>query len=261
MSTRTRPATRIAKTSPINGTRAVRKESGASEDTPDFSKVQLRVHAIECVKTTKEVDRDEIYLAAIKVEGELQNLSGGKRKLAAKAEKGVLLDAGKFKKGDTRRFNPPRLLATFPAGAKLDDCPRYFYATLLMIEKDEGALGDIVNQAVKSVEKGVVQAVTKAAANAATTMLSGLAAGAAVGSAIPVPLVGQAVGAAAGMAVSSVAAEIKKSRKDDVFTPESIHLELGGFPKEAGQITGSRDKATFKDFKGHYVVTYSWAIA
>jgi hypothetical protein len=260
MITGSRPPVRSGKVSDTNGITAVRKETRPSKEIPDFKEVHLQIHTVECIKTTKELDRDEITLAAIKVEGELQN-TGGRRKLAAKAKKGVVLDAGKFKKGDTRRFTPPRTVASFSSGAKDEDWPRYFYATLLMIERDEGAVGTIVNQAVKSVEKAVSEEVAKAAASAATSVLSGLAAGAAVGSAVPIPLVGQAVGAAAGAAVKSVASEIKKSRKDDVFRPEEVHLELERFPKVAGQITGSRNKVTFKDFKGNYVVTYSWAIS
>lgn len=258
MTTRNRATTPRRKARAINGTGAVRKEPSAGKDTPDFKKLHLRVHAIECVKTTKEIDRDEIFLAAIKVEGDLQD-AGGKRKLAAKAEQGVLLDAGQFKKGDTRRFNPPRNLASFSAGSRDDDWPRYYYATLLMIEKDEGNLGAVINQAVKSVDKAVSEEVAKAAAKAATSYLSYMASGAAVGTAIP--LVGQAVGAAAGLAVKSVATEIKKSRKDDVFRPEEVHLELERAPRVAGQITDSRGKATFKDFNGHYIVTYSWSIS
>jgi hypothetical protein len=130
-----------------------------------------------------------------------------------------------------------------------------------MIEKDQGALGDAVNSAIKSVEDEVTRAVEKAAGAAATAVVSGLAAGAAAGSAIPVPLIGTAVGAAAGTAVGLVCGQIKKARQDDVFDPREIHLRLDRFPDEAGQIAGSRDKAVFKGFQGHYVVTYSWAVS
>jgi hypothetical protein len=263
MATRGKRITRNGKAGPVNGTGAVRKESSESKDTPRFTKVHLRIHEIECIKTTKEIDQDEITLAAIKVEGELQN-SGGKKKLAAKAEKGEVLDTGKFKKGDTRKYNPPRTVLSFAAGDKGDkdvDWPRYYYATLLMIEEDEDTIGTIVNEAVKSVEKGVAEAVARAATTAATTVLSGLAAGAAAGSAVPIPLIGSAVGAVAGMAVTSLAAEIKKARKDDVFDPKEVHLELSRFPSKAGEIPESKGKKVFKDFQGHYVVTYSWTIS
>jgi hypothetical protein len=263
MATRSKTITGARREVPVSVTGAVRKESSESKDTPRFTKVHLRIHEIKCVKTTKEMDRDEITLAAIKVEGEVQD-SGGKKKLAARAEKGDLLDAGKFKKGDTRKYKQPRTVLSFAAGDAGDkdiDWPRYYYATLLMIEEDEGTIGNIVNQAIKSVEKGFSEAVGRAANDATTAVLSRLATSAAVGSAIPVPLIGQAVGAAATFAVLSVGAEIKKSRKDDVFDPKEVHLELHRFPNKEGEFHESRGKKVFKGSQGHYVVTYSWAIS
>lgn len=237
-----------------------RRERNSSRIKPAFDRVQLRIHQIECVKTTGEMDRDEITIAAIKVEGNL-HISGGKKKLAARAEKGDILNGGKFKKGDSRQFDNPRTVLSFAAGDGDGGWPRYYYATLMMIERDQGTVAAIVNGAVKSVEDEVTRAVEKSAAAAATAAVSGLAAGAAAGSAIPVPLIGTAIGATAGTAVGLVCDQIKKARQDDVFDPRDIHLRLAQFPEEAGQIAGSRDKAVFKGFQGHYVVTYSWAVA
>lgn len=255
MTTRSRTITRTKKNGPVKGSGAVRREPSTSK-AYRFTKVNLRIHEIDCVKTTKEIDRDEIKLAAIKVEGELKN-SGGKRKLAAKAEKGIVLDAGKFKKGDTRRYNPPRTVVTYAAGDQDLDWPRCYYATLLMIEEDEGTIGAIVNSAVKAVEDQVAKEVSKAAATVATSVL----AGSALGSAIPIPGVGTAIGAAAGAAVGAASKAIKKSRQDDVFDPKSIHMELDRFPSAGGEIQGSKKKVSFKDFQGHYVVTYSWSVS
>ena len=86
-------------------------------------------------------------------------------------------------------------------------------------------------------------------------------AGSALGSAIPIPGVGTAVGAAAGAAVGAASKAIKKSRKDDVFEPKKVQLELDRFPSAGGQIPGSKEKVRFRDFQGHYVVTYSWSIS
>jgi hypothetical protein len=228
------------------------------DNMPYFGMVNLRIHEIECIKTTKEVDRDEITIAAIKVEGRLEK-SAGKEKLAARAEEGEVLSAGKFKKGENRRFSPPRTVATFPSGGKGLEWPRYYYATLVMIEQDEGAVGKVVSEVVKSVEKEVADVVSKAVSTAAVAALSSLAAGAAAGSAIP--FIGTAVGAAAGASIGLVAAEIKKARQDDVFQPENIHLRLERFSNDGGEIEGSQRKAIFRDFQGHYVVTYSWALS
>ncbi len=225
----------------------------ASSNAPRFSMVNLRVHEIRCVKTTKEIDRDEIILSAIKTEGKVVG-SGNRKKLAAKAEKGKLLDAGKFKKGDVRRYRRPRVLASFKAGSSRSGWPRYYYATLLMIEKDEGAIGTVVNAAVKAVEKEAKAAVTTASSAVATAAMAGLAAGSSV------PLVGTAIGAAAGAAVGMAASAIKKSRQDDVFPPKAIHLRLPKFPRKAGLVASSKKTVVLKGFKGTYRVTYSWAV-
>jgi hypothetical protein len=236
---------------------AVRKQPEMRNDMPYFGMVNLRIHEIECIKSTKEIDLDEIILAAIKVEGKLEK-SAGKEKLAARAEKGEVLNAGKFKNGENRRYSPPRTVATIPSGGKDMGWPRYYYATLVMIEQDEGAVGKVVNEVVKSVEKEVAEVVSKAVSTAAVAALSGLAAGAAAGSTIP--FIGTAVGAAVGTSIGLVASEIKKARKDDVFQPENVHLRLERFSEDGGQVEEPK-RAVFQGFRGHYVVTYSWALS
>ncbi len=224
---------------------------------PRFATVSLRVNKIECIKTTKEIDRDEIKLAAITTQGQVK-ASGSKKKLAARAERGEVLDAGKFKNGETRNYRRPREIARFKAGGR-DGWPRYYHATLLMIEEDEGAIGKIVNEAVKSVEKEAAAAISTAAASATSTALAAVLAGSAAGSAVP--LIGTAVGAAAGAAVGVAAAPIKKAHEDDVFDPKHIQLRLTAFPRRAGVVEGSRRTAIFRGFKGVYRVTYTWAVS
>jgi hypothetical protein len=128
----------------------------------------------------------------------------------------------------------------------------------VMIEQDEGAIGKIVNEVVKSVEKEVAEVVSKAVSTLATAALYG-AAGTAVGSAVP--FIGSAVGAAAGASIGLIAGEIKKARKDDVLDPKNVELELERFASKGGEIEGSKRKAVFRDFKGHYVVTHSWSLS
>jgi len=222
-----------------------------------YSFVELRIHAIKCLKSTKEVDQDEITLAAIKVEGSVQ-ATGSKKQLTAKAERGDLLNAGKFKAHEHRNYESPRVVARFAPGGPDAGWPRHYHATLLMIERDQAAIGTIVNAAVKSVEKEAKAAVSKAATAAATAALSSITAGAVAGSAVP--LIGTAIGAAAGAAVGLAAKEIKQARKDDVFDPVNVQLSLPGFPPTAGEIPGSRKPARFVGFKGAYAVTYSWAV-
>jgi hypothetical protein len=229
----------------------------ASRTATRFSSVELRIHSIDCVKTTREIDRDEIALAAIKVEHTVQGL-GNARQLAARAESGGLIRAGKFKDGEARRFDPPRVAARFTAGAPDAGWPRIYEAILLMIELDEGAAGKIVASAVQSVEKQARAVITKAAGAAAGVVLGAIGAGAAAGSAVP--LIGTAIGTAVGAAAGLAMAEIKRAHEDDVFEPVEIQLSLPSFPLAAGEVAGSRGSAKMHGFKGTYVVNYSWVI-
>lgn len=241
-----------------NVKRAVRRNLAKPRlvEQPTYESINLRINEIRCIKTTKEIDRDEIVVAAVKAEGKLES-TGGKLKLAARAEAGETHHLGKFKKGDHKKYPKTRVVARFSAGKPRQEWPRYYTAALLLIEEDEGAIGTVVNSAVRSVEKEVKGAITAAASAAAVTTLSAVAAGAAAGSAIPI--VGTALGAAAGAAVQLAFSEIKKARADDVFDPKHVQLRLDQFPTEPGEIDGSRKTKTFKGFKGTYKVTYSWA--
>lgn len=224
-----------------------------------FTSVKLRLHQIECVKTTKEVDRDEIVLAAVMAEGELQN----SKKLVAKAKKGAVIDAGKFKKGEKNRFGQPRTLAEFRIGKKEIEWPRHYAATLILIEKDEGAIGSIVNSAVRSIQVELTAALSTSAAaagaSAAGALMAAAGAGAAAGSVVP--LVGTAVGAAVATATTLALNGIKKARADDVFEPKSEILKLNSAPAQAGEINGSKKQIAFKGFNGIYRVTVSWAVS
>lgn len=235
---------------------AIVRHTAQSTNIPHHAFVDLLVHSIKCVKSTKEVDRDEIALAAIKIEGAIEE-SGNKRKLAAKAESGELLRAGKFKGDEDRHYNPARRAARFAFGATDQGWPRRYQALFILIEKDEGALGTIVAEAVRSVEKQAKDTIAKAATAAATAAFTGVAAGAAAGSVVP--LVGTAIGAAAGAAAGAAMAEIKKARHDDVFEPHGVNLELASASPDASKL--GRREVVFRGFKGVYKVTYSWDLA
>ena len=242
---------------PIAVRKARRTKPIASPPAPRFSSVELRIHSIDCVKTTREIDRDEIALAAIKVEHAVQG-TGNARQLAAKAEAGGLISAGKFKDGEVRRFSPARVATRFTAGSPDAGWPRTYEAILLMIELDEGTAGKVVASAVRSVEKQAKAEITKLVGTAAGVVVGAVAAGAAAGSVVP--LVGTAIGTAVGAAAGLAMAEIKRAHKDDVFEPVELRCSLPSFPQAAGELAGSRRTARLNGFKGTYVVHYSWAI-
>ena len=242
---------------PIAARTAHRNKPLASPPAPRFSSVELRIHSIDCVKTTREIDRDEIALAAIKVEHAVEGV-GNARQLAAKAESGGLISAGKFKDGEVRRFEPARVAARFTAGSPDAGWPRTYEAILLMIELDEGTAGTIVASAVRSVEKQAKAQITKLAGAAAGVVVGAIGAGAAAGSVVP--LIGTAIGTAVGAAAGLAMAEIKRAHKDDVFEPVEVRFSLPSFPPSAGELAASRRSTRLQGFKGTYVVHSSWAI-
>ncbi len=219
--------------------------------------MNLRVNEIRCVSTTREIDKDEIVIAAVKVEGALGGTKE-RRKLAARAERGEQVPAGKFAKGDKQTYPKTRVLASYDAGGRIGPDPRFFLGALILIEKDEGEIGAVINSTVSSVEKQVTNAVSAAAVTATSAALVGISSGAALGTVVP--FVGTAIGAAAGAAVGLALGEIKAAHADDVFPLKMVELQLDHFPGEPGEIAGSRQTVTFKGFKGHYEVTISWAV-
>ncbi len=238
---------------------ARRKRAGAGPQpapAKTFQFVDLRLHEVRCIKTTKEINADEVSVIAVKA-GAVANRAGRKNKLVAKASKGEQVSAGKFKKGDKRKFKA-RLLARFESGEGACDWPRNYLAVLTVVEEDEGKIGKVVNSVVELVGKQLTTATAGVASAASTAALAGVASGAALGTVVP--FVGTAVGATVGAAVGLALGEIKKSHADDVFDPKKAALELDGFPDESGEIDGSRKTVSFKGFKGEYKVTYSWAV-
>ncbi len=234
------------------------KPAGRPTDRPQYTSVKLRVHEIRCITATKElINKDDIVLAAVKVEGAVGG-TNQQRRLVARAQRGEQLKAGKFAKGDTQTYPKTRVLATYDAGGPIGRDPRFFLGALVLIELDEAKIAEVLDRTVDAVEEQVVTAISTTAATAAGAALAGVATGAAVGSVVP--LVGSAIGAAAGTALGLAIGELKAARADDVFPLKKVELELSEFPEEEGEIPGSRETVTFKGFKGHYEVTISWAV-
>jgi hypothetical protein len=250
---RKRPGTRPDAPATSDGT-----PNKAPVDQPLYSSVNLRVHEISCINTTKEIlNKDRIVIGAVKVEGALGGTKD-ERKLAARAERGEHFSAGKFGKGDTQSYPKTHVLASYEPGGRIGSDPRFYFGALILIEEDNDQIETVINSAVNAVEKQVVDAVSKAAVSASTAALAGVASGAAMGSFVPI--IGTAIGAAAAAAIGLALGEIKAARADDVFPMKMVELKLTGAPDQPGEIEGSRETVTFKGFKGHYKATISWAV-
>jgi hypothetical protein len=220
----------------MNASQATAARAGAVPATaPTFKTLRLMIDRIVADQTTREIDKDEITLTAVVPLA--RKGDGGKAKLESKSERGKTIGAGKFKKGDVRDFNPPRLLAEVPLGPRQGDWPRELHATVVMIEVDEGKLEPIIKQVIDAVDKEVGEMLAKAASAAATAVLSAAMTGAGAGS--PVPIIGPAVGAAVGAATAAAFIAIKKAQEDDPFHPKDVVARLASYPTRAGKLGGS----------------------
>lgn len=226
--------------------------------SPAFKSARLMIDRVIADATTKEIDRDEIVLASVEAVGEVTG-SGPKAKVSAKARRGGTIDAGQFKKGDVRDFNPARVIAELPLGPRQGDWPRRTRATLLMVEKDEGDIGTIVAAVVDAIDKDLSRQIGSAAAGLAATVATAALAGGAAGSVVP--LLGTAVGTAVAAATTAAFGAISQARKDDLFPPETVDLTLAAYPQRPGKVDGSGGTARFQAKGGSYRVTYWWEIA
>ena len=241
-------------------TRAVRKTitraapSGAVRAQPALTTLQLRIHKVVCEKTTRELLRkDDMSVAGIVAYGEVGG-SQSRRKVSARARKGKTVALGKFGKNDVRSFSTPKVVAEHALGPTSADWPREYPAWLVLVEKDEGAVGKVVSTAVDIVDEKVVSLV----AGAASTIAAGVAAGSALGTVCPG--IGTAIGAGAGALTAAAMDALRKARHDEVFRLKSVVGKLAACPDTAGQLPGTRKTLTFRDHGGIYKVTLSWAV-
>ncbi len=224
---------------------------------PEFQSLQLLIHEVVCEKTTRElVAKDDIKLAGIETLTEV-SIKDGQKLLKAKARKGSILAAGKFRKGDAETFRNPKVLAEIPLGPRGGEWPREFSATVLMAEMDGDKLGPIVALIVDAIDDEV----GKAVAGAATSLAAGILAGSAVGSLVPIPVVGTVAGAVAGAVTAGVTSALKKAQAPDVFPPERAKFALDAYPSAAGPVADSRKTLHFEGHGGVYRVVCSWCVA
>jgi hypothetical protein len=243
----------------MNASQATAARAGAVPATaPTFKTLRLMIDRIVADQPTREIDQDEITLTAVVP---LARKAGAdKAKLEAKSEQGNVINAGKFKKGEARDFNPPKLLAHMPFGPRQGNWPREQHVTALMIEVDRGKLEPIVAAVIDAVDKDVTKLLATAATSVATTVAAAALAGSSLGSVVPV--IGTAVGAAVAAAGGAAFAAIKNAREDDPFHPAKVTVKLAAYPAKAGRLPGSEFTLRLTSEKGGvYRVIGWWEVA
>ncbi len=117
------------------------------------TKLSLRIHSVKCVDETggywaERVGNDEIYLGGFTI---LPN--GQSQKISATS---VYAD---FDDGDIKRFDPPKVFATFNLGPNFNRAKNYA-AGLILVERDSGNMSTAINSLYEEVKRQVVRATT-----------------------------------------------------------------------------------------------------
>lgn len=227
---------------------------GTPPPAPNF--LRFYVHEIACDDDTRELDKDEITLAGVQLDGDAPSTS-------SYPTDATLLtfdpyDAGTFKTGDRKPYSPPRRLCSFPLDASTG-YPHYFSANLVLAEIDNGGLADFIEELYAAIAVNVAAIITAAGVAIGAAIASGAAAGSLLGS-IGGPI-GTVIGVVVGLIVGALVGALAASLRDEIFSPFPAECFLldpyGGFN---GQSSTPVETTTFTGFGGSYDVTYSWRL-
>lgn len=197
---------------------------------PKLTKLELRLHKVECVEETRELGKDEFILGGLVVS------------VAGKTRPVPSFSVGSFHSGGKVNFTPPRSFATFDLNEGTAS-PKVVHAVLAAAEDDPGGgLPKFINDLVQKVKEKVSAALVGAAV--------GLAGG---------PL-GIIIGAAVGFVIGKVFSFLKDIFRDDLFRPAMLSVRIASLTARwpGGKTDSPEGVATFKGHGGEYRVTYDW---
>jgi hypothetical protein len=156
---------------------------------------------------------------------------------------------GKFKDGDEKVYDPPKVLKTFPLSGAY---PRTFLCVVVMAERDGGGFATFLSDLLHSITDEIDAVITAA----------GVAAGAAIGGAIGGP-VGALAGAVGVFLVNEIINFIGNIKDDEIFLAQQTAVRMASSSQKFANGTDTADTRhwNFKDHSGEYNVFYSWACA
>jgi len=206
----------------------------------------LRLHRVHCVdQTTPGVEEwashDQILLGG--------TASSGSGDQTSTTEIQQFL-VGKFKDGDEKVYDPPKVLKTFALSGAY---PKTFLILMAMAEQDPGGgfvtfLSDLLHSVTDEIDAVITAA--------------GVAAGAAIGGAIGGP-VGLLVGAVGVVLVNEIIKLIGNIKNDEVFAAHQTAVQVASASQKFANGTDTMDTRhwNFKAHAGEYNVFYSLAYA
>ncbi len=201
--------------------------------------VHFRLRRIDCLDQTNgwlggETLVDKISWASI--------LHGS----AGETVKTGVMNAGKFRDGDSRTFSPPRELATFRAD--VGSWPWHASIVLLLAERDAGGFAKFLDKVYDKVKDKISQQVSKAVAAGLIKFIG--------------KILASIIGAAVAWAVNRVLKWLIDVIKDDVFTPVTtgVWIQSEKALRHASEVlhgfTSPPQVARFKQFGGTYEMTW-----
>ncbi|NOY66059.1 MAG: hypothetical protein GXP13_01445 [Gammaproteobacteria bacterium] len=212
------------------------------ERTPNRN-VRFRIHKVKCVDETNPEwgGDDEISWGGVTLDD--------KGHISKVPEKKVM---NGFSDNESKDYNPPTIIKDFPLNS---DYPKEFLVTMSLAEKDSGGLSDFIQKLYEAVEGEIIDILTK---------LAGAAVGATIGGSIGSlagPL-GTIIGVIAGAILGKLVEWLSGFLKDDIFKPQasSLFLETANDTFPGGGLISPKQKLHYKDFGGHYTITYDWEI-
>jgi hypothetical protein len=211
--------------------------------TARHTSLTLRLHKVHCVdQTTPGVEEwashDEICLG-----GTASSDSGDQTNTTAIPQFLV----GKFKDGDEKVYDPPKVLKTFPVSGAY---PKTFVCVMAMAERDGGGFATFLSDLLHSITDEIDAVITAA----------GVAAGAAIGGAIGGP-VGALAGAVGVFLVNEIINLIGNIKNDEIFMAQQTSVRMDSSSQKFANETDTADMRhwNFKGHSGEYNVFYSWA--
>lgn len=222
-----------------------------------YSKLELRVHEIECQDDTRELARDEIQIGSVSGSGaadvDIDDV------LAETVEMRGPFDIGQFKSGDSITLSSPWIAAEYMLAQS--DFPRLFFAKVALAESDQGGgFTQFLLDLYDAVQVYLFTIITAVGAAIGGAIGAGAAAGALAGT-LAGPI-GALIGAAVGAIIGGLMAVFTAASKDDIFEPLLVGIELESrFDNFNGALVSPRETLTYVGFGGIYHVTYDWRLS
>jgi hypothetical protein len=169
---------------------------------------------------------------------------------------------GKYDDDDVSLYDPPKIFSSFNL-KEGTDWPKFYFATLVIAEKDWGGFADFLNDLTDEIEKYVVKKLAQEL---------GIAIGVASGG-----IIGALIGLVVGWVVGEVLDWLQEAWSDDIFDATTICIEISkenprflvitgwdGFDGPKVELkTNSRDNwLNFQSEKyhAHYNIRYDWLV-